>query len=63
VKHDDREVRVTRRFYRCPKCDGTRLEPIGVSHPVHPPLFQHRCLDCQEVVTLSELQGSIHYED
>ena len=54
MKHDDREVRVTRRFYRCPKCDGTRLEPIGVSHPV---------LDCQEVVTLSELQGSIHYED
>jgi hypothetical protein len=49
-----KEVRTVQVDYKCPKCEQGYLRPTGICHPMNPPLYPHKCTNCEYGETFSD---------
>lgn len=40
------EVKTVKIDYKCPKCGKGYLRPTGVCYSTNPPMFPHKCNNC-----------------
>jgi hypothetical protein len=47
--------------YLCDACGIGNMMPTGVSNPVYPPLYVHKCTHCNNVVSFTKTYPTVKY--
>lgn len=56
------DVKLVRISFKCPKCKTGYLEPTGKVFTTYPPMFPHKCNNCEYQQTFNETYPRIVHE-
>lgn len=49
-----KEVKTVQVDYECPKCETGKLRPTGICLTTYPPMYPHKCTDCDYGETFTD---------
>lgn len=58
----EKEVRVLKIDFECPKCEAGFLRPTGAALMSNPPIYPHKCNSCEYVQSFKHSYPIIRYE-